>query len=195
MERKRDERERDARLGAQQQRGGRRQAGEEAAARERRESQRGRMPRGTRGVQHFVQIEEFLCRDAGVVARSLRAIGAIFRAAAGLDGQQRRKLHPRRIEGAAMNVLRAKHQFGKRQVEQRANLFPRPVAARLRGILEQRLDLRREAQPVAAKKSGALMMVLAIVGAALGLGVVLRRKAAIATTSGTAVGDSPEMGS
>lgn len=52
-----------------------------------------------------------------------------------------------------------------------------------------------EAQPVAAKKSGALMMVLAIVGAALGLGVVLRRKAAIATTSGTAVGDSPEMGS
>ncbi len=52
-----------------------------------------------------------------------------------------------------------------------------------------------EVQPVAGKKSGALIAVLGIVGAALGLGVVLRKKAAIATTSGTAVGDSPEMGS
>jgi len=50
-----------------------------------------------------------------------------------------------------------------------------------------------DATAPAKKKSGALVMVLAIVGVALGLGYMLRRKAAVATTGGTAVVDSPEI--
>ena len=40
----------------------------------------------------------FSASHAGVVARALRAIGAVLRAAAGLDRQQRRNLHLGRIE-------------------------------------------------------------------------------------------------
>lgn len=52
-----------------------------------------------------------------------------------------------------------------------------------------------EATAPAKKKSGALMMVVAIAAIGVGLGFMLRKKAAVATTGGTAVGDSPEMGS
>ena len=60
---------------------------------------------------------------AGLVARALRAIGAILRAAAGLDRQQRGNLHLGRIEIRAVHALRAEHQFRERQIEQRPHLW------------------------------------------------------------------------
>ena len=48
---------------------------------------------GLRLGQHLVEAHQLLGLDAGVVFRALRAIGAVLRAAAGLDRQQRRDLH------------------------------------------------------------------------------------------------------
>ena len=53
--------------------------------------------------------------DAGLVVRRLRAVGAVFRAAAGLDAQQHAPLH---LVGAMMRAvhgLRAEHQIGQRR--------------------------------------------------------------------------------
>ena len=71
----------------------------------------------------------FSALDAGLVMRALRAIGAVLRAAAGLDRQQRRELHLARVEVPRCTLLRAEHQFGERQVEQRAHFRARPVVA------------------------------------------------------------------
>ena len=62
---------------------------------------------------------------------ALRAIGAVLRAASGLDRQQRRHLDLVRIEMKAMNALRLEHQLGKRQGKQRPHLLPRPIIADL----------------------------------------------------------------
>ena len=85
----------------------------------------GRLRLGDDGID----AHQFLRLDAGVVVHALRTIGAVFRAAAGLDRDQRRHLHLGGIEVQAMNLLRAKDQFGKRKLEQRAHLLARPVVA------------------------------------------------------------------
>src|SRR6516225_6463333 len=84
---------------------------------------------GARLREHGVERHKLLGRHAGVVMRALRAIGAIFRATAGFDRQQRRNLHLGWIEILPMDALRAKEQVGERQVEQHADLGPRPIVA------------------------------------------------------------------
>ena len=74
-------------------------------------------------------VHQPLGRDAGVVARALRAIGAVFRAAAGLDRQQCRDLHLAGIEMDAVDALGVKDQIRERQFEQRADFRARPVMA------------------------------------------------------------------
>src|SRR5664280_135027 len=76
-----------------------------------------------------VEAHKFLGLDAGVVLRGLRTIGAILRAAAGLDRQQGRDLHFGRIEILPVRQRRAEHQLRKRQREQCAHLLARPVVA------------------------------------------------------------------
>ena len=60
--------------------------------------------------------------DAGVVARRLRAVAAVLRAAAGLDRQQRRQLHRVGREVLAVHLLRAEQQV----VERQRRTAPRP---------------------------------------------------------------------
>ena len=55
---------------------------------------------GARLGQHGVDAHQLLGLDAGRVFRALRTIGAVFRAAAGLDREQRRDLHLGGIEMA-----------------------------------------------------------------------------------------------
>ena len=54
---------------------------------------------GTRLGEHLVERHQLLGIHAGVVMGALRTIGAVLGAAAGLDREQRRHLHRRRIEG------------------------------------------------------------------------------------------------
>ena len=75
--------------------------------------------RGARGGDDVVDPHDRRVRDAGVVARRLRAIGAVLRATARLDGQQRRKLHGVRAVMCAMHVLSAQQKVGERQREER----------------------------------------------------------------------------
>jgi len=60
--------------------------------------------------------------DAGVIARRLRAIGAIFRAAAGLDRQQRRQLHAVTRVMGAMDGLRLVQQIAEGDRHQRLDI-------------------------------------------------------------------------
>src|SRR5208282_6129510 len=62
---------------------------------------------------HGLERQELACRDSGLVARTLRAIGAVLRAAARLDAEQGRKLDPARIEMRAMHALRAEDELGE----------------------------------------------------------------------------------
>ncbi len=88
-----------------------------------------------RGVEHGIERQHFLGGNAGVVARCLRAVAAIFRTAAGLDRQQRGKFHFLRIEILAMHLLRAVQQVVERQVEQRSDRINRPRGRRRGGYL------------------------------------------------------------
>ena len=81
---------------------------------------------------------------------ALRAIGAVLRAAAGLDRQQRRDLHLGRIEMLPVHARRAEHQLRERQREQRAHLLARPVVA------------ERDSQPCAAEHRGQVTCVTSI---------------------------------
>ena len=79
--------------------------------------------------QHLVFGHQLARFEPGVVARALRAVGAVLRAAAGLDAEQRRHLHLVRVEVAAMGSLRAEHQLGEGQREQHLDLRRRPSHA------------------------------------------------------------------
>jgi hypothetical protein len=80
--------------------------------------------------QYFLGAHQLVRLEPGVVARRLRAVGAIFGAAAGLDREQGRDLHLVRIEMFAMHLRRAEQQVVERQVEQRAHFGARPVVAK-----------------------------------------------------------------
>jgi hypothetical protein len=60
---------------------------------------------------HFVERQQGFALGFGAVARGLRAIAAILRTAAGLDGEQRRALNLVGVEVLAVHLLRAKHQI------------------------------------------------------------------------------------
>ena len=81
---------------------------------------------------HFFHRREFGRLDTGVVARRLRAVGAVFRAAAGLDRQQRGEFDFGWIEVFAVHGLRAIQQLGQRQGEQRFDVILRPARRRCR---------------------------------------------------------------
>ena len=66
------------------------------------------------GAVNFVDVEQVLVLDAGLVVGALRAIGAIFGAAAGLDGEQLAELDFGGVVKLAMDLLR-----GENQIEQR----------------------------------------------------------------------------
>jgi hypothetical protein len=93
------------------------------------EAARARRLRGARLGEHGIEVHQLFRPDAGRVAGGLRAIGAVLRAAAGLDREQRRNLHLGRIEVEAVNALRAEDQFRERQREQFAHVGLRPVVA------------------------------------------------------------------
>ena len=80
-------------------------------------------------LEHGVEGHQLLGLDAGVVARRLRAIGAVFRAAAGLDRQQGGDLDLGWIEIPTVHGRRLVHQVGERQLEQSAHFDAGPVMA------------------------------------------------------------------
>ena len=75
------------------------------------------LPVLVKGVLHPADAHEAIEHGvAGVVVRRLRAVGAVFRAAAGLDGLERAELHGGRVVVRALRMLRAKDQLGQRQI-------------------------------------------------------------------------------
>ncbi len=82
-------------------------------------------------LQHSAHVHQLRGLEPAVGALRLRTIAAIFYAPAGLDAEQRAKLHLAARVMAAVNALRFPHQFVERQVEQLGDFFARPVGARL----------------------------------------------------------------
>ncbi len=91
------------------------------------EAARARVFRRPRLGDDGVEAHQLFRLDRRLVVGALGAVGAVFRAAAGLDRDEGRNLHLGGIEMQAMNALRAKDQFGKGKLEQRAHLTARPV--------------------------------------------------------------------
>jgi len=60
---------------------------------------------------------------------ALRAVTAIFRATAGLDAEQARRLDMIGVEVSAVNALRAENQIRERLIVQRFGFGARPVVA------------------------------------------------------------------
>ena len=69
-----------------------------------------------------LHVQQLLALEPGVVADALRAVGAVLRAGAGLDRQQRAHLHAVRVEVRAVHALGVEQQVVERQREQRARL-------------------------------------------------------------------------
>nr|GEU28319.1 conserved hypothetical protein [Tanacetum cinerariifolium] len=86
-----------------------------------------------RRCQHGVDVEDFFRFDAGVVARGLRAVAAVFLAAARLDRQQRGQFDVAVREVEAVGLLRLEHQVIERQLEQRQHVVQRPGGGRGQG--------------------------------------------------------------
>ncbi|MNK44361.1 hypothetical protein D3C87_630950 [compost metagenome] len=78
---------------------------------------------------HVLGGHQLLRVHPGAVALGLRAICAVFGAAAGLDRQQRGHLHLRRIEVLAVHAGGAMQQHRQRQREQGQQLLAAPVVA------------------------------------------------------------------
>jgi hypothetical protein len=85
-----------------------------------------------RGLDHGFHRQHVVARHAGVVVDALRAVGAVFRTATGLDGEERAHLHAVRGVEAAMHLLRAEQQVHEGQVEQRLHFGKTPVVAQQR---------------------------------------------------------------
>ena len=78
----------------------------------------------------------------GVEMRALRAIGAILRAAAGLDRQQGRDLDLVGVEMRAMHRLGLENQVVERQPVEREHFVLRPVVAAGRALLVAHRTIR-----------------------------------------------------
>jgi len=79
--------------------------------------------------QHVGHGHRLFGLDAGIVAGRLRAIGAVLGAAAGLDRQKARHLHPVGVEIPAVKGLGLHDQVVKRQPEQGLGLIAGPIVA------------------------------------------------------------------
>ena len=69
-----------------------------------------------RGREYLLRIHQLGGLDAGVVVGALRAVAAIFRATAGLDAEQTRRLDVIGVEVSAVNALRAENQIRERLI-------------------------------------------------------------------------------
>ncbi len=93
------------------------------------EAGRARFLRLAGGRQHLVGLHHPAGIDLGLVARRLRAVGAVLGAAAGLDRQQRAELHLARIVVAAVHLCGAEDQIEKRCVVEIGDRGQRPLLA------------------------------------------------------------------
>ena len=78
---------------------------------------------------HGFFLQQRLRRDVCFIARRLRAIGAVLRARAGLDGDELADLHLAGVVMLAENGGGAIDEIEQRQIVQRANLRASPVVA------------------------------------------------------------------
>src|SRR5579884_3040595 len=108
-------------------------------------------------VHHRRDIHQFVGLDACVVMRALRAIGAVLRAAAGLDRQQGRNLHLPRIEALPVDALGVEDEVRKRQAEQRFYLGPSPILAHGAGETAGEVGSCRRERRLSADIHGATM--------------------------------------
>ena len=76
--------------------------------------------------QHRVQVHHTRGRNIGIETGALRAIGAVLRAAAGLDAQQGGNLDPVGIEVAAVNRMGLGQQVVERPGEEHKRAFAGP---------------------------------------------------------------------
>lgn len=81
----------------------------------------------SRLVKRVFDTQEGLALDAGLVMRGLRAIGAVFRAVAGLDAQERAALDGTGVVMCPMDGLGAVEQIGEGKVVNLTDLVARPV--------------------------------------------------------------------
>ena len=84
------------------------------------------------GLGHVLDAHQVLGLDPGPVADALRAVGAILRAGAGLDGQQRRDLHGVGIEVLPVDPLGFVEQVVERHFVQSRDFVQAPVGPDLR---------------------------------------------------------------
>ena len=86
----------------------------------------------------FIHIHHLLFAQIGVVVRRLRAVGAVFGAAAGFDGQQRGKLDFARVEILAVDFGGLVNEVEEWKSEQGFDIAFFPIA---RGRMRLALDL------------------------------------------------------
>ena len=98
------------------------------------EARRSLRPRAPRRLQHLVDGQRALGTDRGAVMGRLRAVGAVFRASAGLHVEQDASLYYVRAVMGAMDELRPKDQVEQRRRVDFFNFSDRPIVARLSGI-------------------------------------------------------------
>ena len=96
------------------------------------EPRRALRARLARGRQRLVDAHQSVAIDAGLVVRRLRAVGAVFRTAAGLDAEQHAALHFVPARDARDGQLRAEHQVEQRRGVNRFDFPDGPVVAAVR---------------------------------------------------------------
>jgi hypothetical protein len=80
-------------------------------------------------LQHRAHVHQLGRLDAAVGMDRLRAVSAVLGAAAGLDRQQRRKLHFVGFVMGAVDLGSAENELGEGQVEQLGDFGASPVGA------------------------------------------------------------------
>ena len=106
---------------------------------------------------------DFSAPTGGLVVRALRAVGAVLRAAAGLDAEQRAELHLVGGVMLAVDALRAKEQLRQRQIVNGADFLQRRHAhasstgmllmPRMRIVADANIPLRRRTPSARSARS------------------------------------------
>ena len=82
-------------------------------------------------AEHVAHRHQPLRLDAGLVARALRAVRAVFRAATGLHREQRTELDGTGLMVLAVHLLGPKNQLDERQIVEGAGFLEAKVMAHL----------------------------------------------------------------
>mmetsp|Transcript_33157 Transcript_33157/g.104889 ORF Transcript_33157/g.104889 Transcript_33157/m.104889 type:complete len:398 (+) Transcript_33157:209-1402(+) len=90
--------------------------------------------RAARRREHLVHLHLRRGLDEGLVLHGLRAVAAVLRAAARLDGDERALLHLARVEEHAVHARRLEYEVQQRPVVDLRDLFPRPAVAYLHSL-------------------------------------------------------------